>query len=209
MKRNTQLMLLIASTAIIASCGGSNKDNETMEETQNTTTTEEATSAPVTIDVQKSMVTWKGVMLGVKYHEGTVQLKEASLTLNGDQVESGSFIIDLTTIQPTDDNYNPKEGYSQEKLVGHLSSADFFDVANHPTASFKINEGSTGMLTIRGNTHEESITDIKVERNDNMVTVSGKVVFDRQKYDVSWASPMKDMVLSDEITINVKLTGTL
>jgi polyisoprenoid-binding protein YceI len=61
-------------------------------------------------------------------------------------------VIDMGTINPTDENYS--EDRPKENLVGHLSAPDFFDVANFPTASFVIKEttGSTvsGDLTIRG-----------------------------------------------------------
>ena len=96
-------------------------------------------------------------------------------------------------------------------LIGHLSSADFFDVANHSTASFKITsvEGTsaTGELTVRGVTNTETVTDIVITEGDGTVMATGKLAFDRQKYGVAWKA-MKDMVLNDTIELTVELNGT-
>ncbi len=166
----------------------------------------------VNVDNANSNVVWKGEMIGGLYgHKGTVVIKDSKLELTEGKVSGGSFTIDLSTIKPTDDNYNPKEGKSPENLVGHLSANDFFDVANHPTASFVITsvEGdkAKGNLTVRGVTHEETIEGVTVTPNGDNVTVTGKLTFDRQKYGVAYATGSKDTILSDDIVIDVTLNG--
>ncbi|MFT5566145.1 MAG: polyisoprenoid-binding protein YceI, partial [Glaciecola sp.] len=146
-------------------------------------------------------------------HEGTINVKSGSVFVENGTLESGSFVVDLSTIAPTDNGYNVAEGKTPEALVGHLSSADFFDVANYPTASFEITSVSgsnaTGNLTIRGKTNVETVTDIAVKQGDDMMKMSGKLTFDRKKYGVAFDHPVKEMVLNDEITLNIKLVAGL
>lgn len=166
----------------------------------------------VNVDNAASLVTWKGEMIGGLYgHKGIVALKESKLQLTDGKVSGGNFTIDMTTIKPTDDNYNPKEGKSPENLVGHLTTPDFFDAATHPTASFVITsvEGTTakGKLTVRGVTNDEVIENVTVTPEGDNVKVTGTLTFDRQKYGVAYATGSKDTILSDDIVIEVTLAG--
>lgn len=150
-------------------------------------------------------------MLGVKDHFGTMNFNEGNLTVKSGTLVGGNFVANLSSIKPTDSNYDVKQGYTIEKLVGHLSSPDFFDVANFPTASFKIDSVSgntaTGTLTVRGKSNTETLTDIVVTESETGITASGKLKFDRKKYDVAFDMPVKDMVISNDITLSVELTG--
>lgn len=209
MKTN-RLVLAMAVTGglFLASCGG----NHSHEGDGTAETTPEAPAVEteqVTVDLAASNVKWTGEMLGIKAHYGNINLSEATLTLAGDKVAGGSFVVDMSTITPLDDNYTEpgsKQG-TKEMLVGHLSSPDFFDIANHPTASFEITSVSedgtsaTGKLTVRGISNEETVKNIKVADG----TVTGTLTFDRKKYNVSWDSPMQDAVLSDDIPLEVTL----
>jgi polyisoprenoid-binding protein YceI len=154
---------------------------------------------------------WAGTMLGVYTHEGTLDLTSASLSVEDGMITGGNFTADMKSMVATDENYNPEEGSTKEKLIGHLSSADFFDVENFPTASFVITsvEGDMlmGNMTIRGITHEEEVKDISVKKDGDMVKLIGHMNIDRKKYDVSWDSPMQEMVLSDDMELKIVLAG--
>jgi polyisoprenoid-binding protein YceI len=209
MKKSRLLLSITAAGAIfLTSCGGEQKtENSESAAAEETTTTAEAVQKDV--NLEESSVKWEGEMIGIKAHWGYLDLTEATVEMTGDKITGGSFVADMTTIDPQDDMYTEEQ--TPEKLVGHLSSPDFFDVANHPTASFEITsvseDGSTatGDLTIRGITHEEKVNDITIA--DGVVT--GELTFDRKKYDVSWKAPMQDAVLSDDIplTIELKVAG--
>lgn len=206
-KINLVLTLAVGGVFLLSSCGGGHSHEG--EETTETSTEAVVEATPVNVDLAGSTVKWTGEMLGIKAHFGNINLTEASLTLEGDKVAGGSFVADLSTITPLDDNYTEpgsKQG-TKEMLIGHLSSPDFFDVANHPTASFEITSVSedgtsaVGKLTVRGITNEETVKNIKVADG----TVSGTLTFDRKKYDVAWDSPMKDAVLSNDIPLEITL----
>jgi polyisoprenoid-binding protein YceI len=201
-------MALVAGAVAMTSCSEAPKTPAAAETPANAW----AGKVNVNVDNAASIVSWKGEMIGGFYgHTGTVALKDSKLELTDGKVSGGSFTIDLNGIQATDENYNPKEGKTPENLVGHLTTPDFFDVPNHPTASFVITsvdgDKAKGNLTVRGVTNEETIENMVVNTTGDDVKVSGKVTFDRQKYGVAYSTGSKDAILSDDIEINVELKG--
>ncbi len=203
----TKNIFLSASIALFAvACSNNNQTSENTSEVAQETTLETTT---LNVDLEQSKVNWKGSVVGMHFHEGFVTLKDGSVELNGDQLAGGSFTIDMTSINPTDENYSEEK--TAEMLVGHLSSPDFFDVTNNPTASFTITsvDGNTakGTLNLRGKASEETITDIAITEQNGVKTMSGKVTFDRTKYDVSFVHPLKEVVLSNDIDLNINLVA--
>lgn len=204
---------------LLVSCGPSEAETQAAREKQvaDSLATLAAMEKSYTVDPAASSVNWKGNMTGAKVynHTGTLALTNGSFTIQSGIVTGGMFEVDMTTITPTDEAYSPdgsKEG-TRSHLIGHLSSPDFFDVANNPRAALKITGAggntATAELTIRGKTHSETITDIVVTENaDGTATASGKLVFDRQKYDAAWAHPLKDLLLANNIELTVNLTGS-
>lgn len=218
MSKNITLLSTVALAAtFLVACGPSEAEIRANKEkvTADSLAALASMERTVAIDVANSTVNWTGTMLGIKSHNGTVALSDAKLTVKGPTVVGGSFIVDLESITALDDAYAPdgSEQGTRAMLLGHLASADFFDVANHPTASFNITSvdgnTATGMLTIRGVSSEEKVTDINVTEADGAITVTGKLTFDRQKYGVTWSSGSKDAVLNDAIDLNITLNGNL
>ncbi|MBV6404961.1 MAG: YceI family protein [Flavobacteriales bacterium] len=204
-------MHLLSAAAMVAvtlaSCGGSANTDNAATPVDSTATA--AKEQGYVLDVAASTLTWKGTMIKVKHHEGTMAFAEGKFIAKGGQLVSGTFNVDMKSIVPTDSNYTKES--TKEKLLGHLASPDFFAVDSFPTASFEVVSvsGNTaeGNLTVRGRTHGETLTDIVITEDNGMAKASGKLVFNRQKYGVAWASPMKDMVLSDDIEITVSLVA--
>jgi len=139
------------------------------------------------VDTDASSVQWTGKKV-TGQHEGTIKLKEGALEFDKGSLVGGSFTIDMTTIVCTDLD----EG-TGAKLVGHLSSDDFFGVPNHPTATFVITKVAsaatkgayevTGDLTIKGITHPLTF-EAQVDKNSAKATL----VVDRTKYDIKYGS---------------------
>jgi polyisoprenoid-binding protein YceI len=211
------LSIAIVASGALASCGtdNSNTTDTTTATPAQTATNTAPSGAEVSYDIDPaaSQINWKGTMLGVKQHFGTVSFVDGNLMVQGGQLVDGRFTADLNSIRPLDENYAPDtetEG-TRSKLIGHLKSGDFFDVANHPNATLDIIEvsGSTAKanFTVRGVTHTETIENIVVTETDGVVKATGTMTFDRQKYGVAWSSGMQDAVLSDNIELNVELTG--
>ena len=94
-------------------------------------------------NVTESVIQWTGFK-PTGSHSGTIQIDSGNLTINEDQIESGTFTIDMTTIKDND---------GSERLEGHLKSADFFDVESFARASFDITGYTVenGVNTLSGN----------------------------------------------------------
>ena len=100
-----------------------------------------------------SSVEWIGEKVTGK-HNGSIKIKEGSISLHDGKLSTGKIIIDMESITCSD-----LEGEWSDKLVGHLNSADFFDVKNHKTSTLEItgfthkeekNYTVKGNLTIKG-----------------------------------------------------------
>jgi len=198
---------VIAAALSISACNTAPK-SESGSDTKSGTISAEA----LTVNLDKSFVSWKGDMLGMYSHSGVINISDAELSVEDGHVSGGSFTVDMSSMTPTDEAYNPEEGRTKERLVGHLSSPDFFDVENHPTSTFRIKsvDGSTvtGDLTIRGITHEETVKNVTVTKEGNGYKITGDLTFDRTKYDVSFKMSVQDMVLSDDIELDIELIAS-
>ncbi len=161
------------------------------------------------INTKKSTINWLGKKIGGQ-HEGIIKIKSGTLELKNDQIVSGNFTVDMTSITNTDIK---DEGYNK-KLVGHLKSDDFFGVDKFPTASLSITKatefsnGKTsviGELTIKGKT--ESIT-FDLTKSGNSYTT--KIDIDRSKYGVKYGSTsffdsLGDKAIDDIFILNIEL----
>ena len=203
----------VAVSMLFAACGGGAETASTEAPAEAEAPAETEAEAPaatmdVTIDTEASMVGWKGTVAGVKDHTGTLKFTEGTVNMEGDKVAGGSFTVDMASMVATDENYD--EEHTSEMLIGHLSSPDFFDVANNPTAMFKITgmEGDdvVGELTLHGKTNPEKVTNVTVSEEGGKKMVSGTMVFNRQNYDVVYGIA-GDMIISDDIELDIKLVA--
>jgi polyisoprenoid-binding protein YceI len=202
------LSLALCATMVI----GFTSCNDTNDATDDSVNTTALTDGTMTVDTSASRVGWAGTMVGMYEHKGTVELNSGSLVVENGEIKGGKLEVDLKTIQPLDNNFKPEQDRTPEKLVGHLTSDDFFNVAEYPTAEYEItgSEGSTimGNLTIRGKTFPEKVENVQINEENGMVTFTGKLTFDRTKYDVSFKHPMQEMVLSNDVQLDVKLVAS-
>ncbi|MBK7434823.1 MAG: YceI family protein [Chitinophagaceae bacterium] len=84
------------------------------------------------MDTAASTVIWTGTKPSGK-HVGAVSISQGTLELKKKNIKSGNFTINMSSITDTD-----LQGKSNSSLVGHLKSADFFDVEKFPTAVFEL-----------------------------------------------------------------------
>lgn len=218
MKKSPLIIGLFALSFFFTSC-----DEQKTQSTEETTEEETATSevdddkiadGTYVVDVDNSSVNWKGTMIGVYSHTGTLNFNKGKMSVRDGKIEGGMLEVDMTSLQPTDENYEPEEeGKSKEDLVNHLKSDDFFLVSEYPTASFVIVEVSentvTGEMTIRGNTNKIKVEGVEIHKHGNEVHIQGSTVLDRQKYEVKFSHPMEEMVLSDDLEIEFDITAKM
>jgi polyisoprenoid-binding protein YceI len=105
----------------------------------------------LTVNTEKSRVDWVGTKKN-DFHTGFFPIKSGSVTVEGGKLKGGKFVIDLANLKVTDAG-------GGDRLAGHLKSADFFDVAKNPEATYEITGVSysdastadiTGNLSVKG-----------------------------------------------------------
>lgn len=219
--------LLISFVVLFAACNSSQPENK-VEATDAAAvdTTAKATPAGTAFVVQKdrSVINWKGGnKFTPKAHAGTLLLSDGSFALTDGQVTAGKFTADMNSMNSAGDEYT--DGAAKVgNLIGHLKSADFFDVANFPTASFEITSiaavadqpgvthNVTGNLTIKGIT--KSITfPASVTVAGNELTATATFTIDRSQWEVKYGSETffmdlaKDKLIKNEIELGLNVVA--
>lgn len=211
MKKLPLIIGLFTMGLFVTSCDNSSSSSETAKNEENADKEEVASSAEGTyvVDVEASVVNWKGTMMGMYSHTGTLKFSEGKIKMKDGEIAGGTFVVDMNSMSPTDDNYDPEEGKSKDKLVEHLKSDDFFLVSEHPTATFSIgavkDNKAIGKMTIRGHTNEVEVNVGDIHAHDGDVHITGSTSLDRQSYEVKFDHPAEDMVLSDDLEIEVDI----
>jgi polyisoprenoid-binding protein YceI len=167
------------------------------------------------VNLSKSSASWLGKKVTGE-HSGAVTIKSGKLVTDGKSIKGGTFEIDMNSItckDLTDAEWNGK-------LVGHLKSEDFFNVAKFPVATFVITsvapktDGTaqiSGKLTIKGITKDLSFP-AKVSSTPAGVTASANIVVDRTAYDIKYGSKsffdsLGDKAIDNEFTLTVNLVA--
>jgi polyisoprenoid-binding protein YceI len=172
----------------------------------------------VNVDAAKSTIEWKGSKYIGGSHNGTVALKEGKLFAAGGELTGAEMVIDMTAIVCTDIS-NPS---SNERLIGHLKSDDFFSVDKYPTATLKITTFeksenakagthiAKGTLTIKGITKPIAFY-TTVNASGGKYTATAEFEVDRSLYDVRFGSnsffdSLGDKAIKNDIQFKVSLT---
>jgi polyisoprenoid-binding protein YceI len=165
------------------------------------------------IDIKESVIVWKAQKV-TGSHTGTVALKSGDLVFTDGMLTGGMFEIDMQTIDCTD-----LQGEWKDKLVGHLKSADFFGVENHPTAKFVmtnvISRGKPGEYKVVGDlTIKETTKEIKfnamIEDGGESKTGMANITIDRSDFDIRYGSGsffdnLGDKTIYDEFDLEITL----
>lgn len=143
------------------------------------------------LDSSNSSIQWTGKKLTGK-HNGEISFTSGTINKADDSFNSGSFIVDMTSITCVD----IEDAEVNAQLVGHLKSDDFFGVGNYPTAQLTIAKGTplkdggyefTGNITIKNKTEPISFK-VSSENNSSEIIFVGKLTIDRSKFDVRYGS---------------------
>jgi polyisoprenoid-binding protein YceI len=161
-------------------------------------------------------IKWVGYGVGSKSHAGELALKSGHIETKGDEIIGGEFVIDMTSLSSPD----------SDRLVGHLRSADFFEVEKFKEGNFKITKIETlknvkageathkihGNLTIKGKTHHESFNATISKDAGKFTAVASTEIKDRTQYDIVYnsakfkaASALGDKLIKDNIKVDLEL----
>lgn len=213
MKKTTLIsaILLISASVFIISCG---KDKPVTSESNEVLTTSDG--QVYVVDTLNSKAEWKGfkvVKSDNTSHIGHLKFESGEVTVKGNKLESGQFVIDMTSLS----NEDLKDAESNGKLLGHLKSADFFDATKFPTASYEItkvteapaggdyNTVLDGNLTLKGITKPFSFNaNVKVDKSELMIATEPKDI-NRDEFGVKFQMPAAEGLIKNEINIQVKI----
>jgi polyisoprenoid-binding protein YceI len=158
------------------------------------------------LDSSHGKITWSVDHLGFSTYYGQFINVQAQLTLDPANPANSTLTatIPLTDVAPNDD-----------RLKAHLQTADFFDTANHPTATFvsrtitvdaddPTEATVVGDLTLRGVTRPVTI---EVEFNQAGTAMGaykagfdGEATIKRSEFGINYALP----AVSDEVELHIE-----
>jgi polyisoprenoid-binding protein YceI len=164
------------------------------------------------IDTKETVVAWTGSLVHGK-STGYVYISKGELMIEKGQLIGGTVEVDMNTIE--DKNHG-----SDNAMVNHLKSPDFFDVKQFPFSTIAItgvkstnieNKTVTGNLTIKGITHPVTFPAI-IEVKSEMVKANGRLVIDRTNWDVRYRSGkfydnLADKTISDSVEFNIEIVA--
>jgi polyisoprenoid-binding protein YceI len=146
-------------------------------------------------------------------HNGTIAIKDGSLTVTDGKLTGGEFTIDTTSIKILD----VTDPATNAQFAGHLASDDFFSIEKYPEAILKITSVSgnhvEGELTIKGITHPISF-DADIDFNADTLKATAKLVIDRTKYEMRFRSgnffkDLGDTLIYNDFDLNVSITAKI
>lgn len=209
MKKIFLTLAVVAS--VLTACKGEKKEKvETTEEVK-----VEKVADLNNVDTANSVITWKGTK-PTGAHNGVIMLKEGSLVVENGTLKGGEFVVDMASIKNLD---IPADKEGNAKLVGHLTSADFFDVAKYPVSKFVITSVEekedklhvTGNLTIKDVTKSITIPAMLMTEGGTTTFKSETFNVDRADFNVKYGSKsffddLKDKFIDDmmELSFTVK-----
>jgi len=196
------------------------KNNQTVETTDAQDVLEQTeASISYVVNTGASQIEWEGSK-PTGTHTGFIKLAEGKLSLDqSNTIESGEFVLDLTSITVTD-----LEGDYKASLEGHLKGTaekgvtDFFDITNFPNGSFAVTgvRVADGKSFLQGNlTLKETTKNIEFPVNlsldgDKLILQSEKFTIDRTQWNINYGSKnifkdLGDKFINDDVSLVIYL----
>ncbi len=136
--------------------------------------------------VDTASINWTGYgEIGGYSLTGSVQLKQANITLDSNRLKNALVTIDLTTIS-----------HKEEQLQKHLRGKDFFDVIKYPTAIFEASSivysdaqtaTITGTMNMKGINREIAFP-VNIKQTSRGMVVRGNISIDRTRFGIKYNS---------------------
>lgn len=210
-------LMILALALFLVACGAAPEGEQVEAQDAVEANTPAAATNSLAVDTDASVINWVGAKFTGDQHNGTIQIAEGKLMTEGSNLVGGNFIIDMSTIKVTDET--PEE--MKAKLVGHLTTGDFFEVEKYGKASFEITsvevaQGNpdathniTGNLTMKDITKSITIPATVSITEGGIAAKTPQFVIDRTQWGVTYGSTtagaLKDKAIKDEIALQINL----
>ena len=202
------LIAPVALFTVLTSCEGETKS----ETTEIAVVAENVVAKNYVLNTLESTIEWQGEGVG-HGHKGNLSINKGKFIIEHDAVTQGTLEIDMTSLTVSS---IPAEEEENGKLVGHLTTGDFFNVAEFPTATLTITDG-TDMNNIKANLTIKEVTDevtfaLSSAEENGVITLTSSLKVDRTKFGVIYSSgnffeDLGDHLIDDEFTLNVTLVS--
>ncbi len=174
------------------------------------------------LDTAASFAVWTGKKLAGT-HSGKILFKGGKFEFKKNALSGGEVVADLNSIT----NEDVKDPTYNQKLVGHLKGEDFFDVAKHPEAKFKIKSANElhnivagqpnvevrGTLSIRG-VEKPFSTKVMMNPVEGGFEIKGKILIDRTQFGLKYNSKkffdvkeLGDKLIDDQFEVDLNLVA--
>ena len=192
--------------------------NDTTSEEAKEVATANAEAMEYAVDTTASEIAWEGNK-PTGTHTGTIQLKNGTFKANDSIIESGTFVISMTSINVTD-----LEGDDKTNLESHLKGTvegkegDFFNVNQFPEATFEVTGINTvnGKTMLQGNlTMKEETKNIEfpvmINQTEEAIEITSEpFAIDRTEWNVNYGSKsvfdgLGDKFINDDIILTLNL----
>ena len=207
----SSVMVMVAVLGFSSACRESAVDQATPAEVTETATAATTSSAPAeagtrtNVIKEKSKIEWVGAKV-TRDHDGKFNNFDGWIEYVNAQPANISFDIDTTSIES-----------DEPKLTDHLKSADFFDVAQFPKATFTSTSltpapagsaaGAThmlqGNLTMHGVTKEVAFP-VKAEQSAEGVRTTSEFSINRYDWGIAYKGAADDLI-KDNVVIKLDL----
>jgi len=229
MKLLKKISAAILMIVFLASCGAEQSTVETGD-AQDVDSTATAEAVDYAVDTEASIINWIGSKATGDAHNGTIGIKEGTVSVKDGEIVGGSYTIDMNSFIVLD----LEDEEQNMKLSTHLKDTAFFFTSEYPEAVFTITnvkayeegditiaEGDeeyftaepthtiTGNFKMRG--EEKSITiPAKVTVNDTGVEAEAKFNIDRTLWGVNYNSEesLGDKFINKAVNLELKLAAT-
>lgn len=215
----TNYFLITLSLIFALSSCNSKAPQNAVNATDSQKIEQSAEGQKLVVDTQNSKILWEGFSPGGSHH-GTLGIKSGELFIDGRDLISGTFILDMNNI--TNEDLTVDQG--RDKLIEHLKSPDFFDVQKYPEGKFTITKAEklTAMdesrYMISGNLELKDI-EKNISFNAN-IAKDGDVYkaqtdtfsINRTQWNINYASKnifkdLKDKFINDDMEVSITIVA--
>ena len=209
---------LLAAVALFIATSCSSKSGNKVDASDAKEATANVGSQKLVVDTLASTVAWKGYKPGGSHH-GTLGIKQGELSVENGELVSGTFTLDMNKILCED----LTDAKMNEQLVGHLKSADFFDVAKYPEGKFtittveKLNDGVnthriSGNLELKGVSKNITFDANVTNEGTRYKATTATFTIDRTQWGVNYGSKnifkdLKDSFINDDMEVTITIVA--
>lgn len=166
-------------------------------------------AAEYVVDKATSKVNWEAKKVTGK-HNGSISFASGSVLVTDNKISGGTFVIDMKSIADEDIT----DADMKAKLMGHLSSDDFFSVGKFPESKMVIKQVTPLAggeyhflvdLTIKGITNPIEFN-AKVTVKGDKLNADGVIIVNRTLFGIKYGSGsffqgLGDKVIYDDFTL--------